>query len=81
MVGILIVAEVEVEAEVGVIVVSLADYIFSQFLYDDDECFSNFLYLFFIGLISWMCALIFLFIIFNFIETRELKARVFLLIA
>lgn len=52
MVGTLIVAEGEVEAEVGGIVVSLLYYTFSPVLCDDDECLRDFLYLFFKGMVS-----------------------------
>jgi hypothetical protein len=61
MAGILIVAEVEVEEEVGGIVVSLVYYIFCPFLYDADECLTYFLYLLLEAVLFCVCALFFVY--------------------
>jgi heme O synthase-like polyprenyltransferase len=76
MAGILIVAEVEVEEEVGGIVVSLVYYIFCPFLYDADECLRYFLYLFLEGVLFCMCALFFAYHNFS-LRKRSCKKELF----
>jgi hypothetical protein len=75
MAGILIVAEVEVEEEVGGIVVSLIYYIFCPFLYAD-ECLTYFLYLLLEAVLFCVCALFFVYHNFS-LRKRSCKEELF----